>query len=221
MDCTLTKNEARVLGSLIEKGLTTPEYYPLTLNAVVAACNQKSNREPVMTLSAEEAEEAIEGLRTNQLAWRRHQAGARVPKFEHNGDIKYHLTPQETAALCVLLLRGPQTVGEIRGRTQRMFPFESLDEVTATLTDLMEKENGPFVKELPRQPGRKECRYQHLFFGESEIDEVVEVAQQPTDSTVEPSAKGRIEILEEELTNVKEEVAELRAQFEKFKSAFE
>ncbi len=218
MDCTLTKNEARVLGSLIEKGLTTPEYYPLTLNAVVAACNQKSNRQPVMTLSGMEAEEAIEGLRTKHLAWRRNHAGARVPKFEHNGDVKYHLSPQETAVLCVLLLRGPQTVGEIRGRSQRMFPFESLDEVTATLTGLIEKENGPFVKELPRQPGRKECRYRHLFFGETENDEVT---QHLSISPVEPPAKGRIEILEEKLDNVRGEVVELRAQFEKFKRTFE
>lgn len=221
MDCTLTKNEARVLGSLIEKGLTTPEYYPLTLNAVVAACNQKSNREPVMTLSAMEAEEAIEGLRSKHLAWRRNYAGARVPKFEHNGDVKYHLSPRETAVLCLLLLRGAQTVGEIRGRTQRMFPFESLDEVTATLTDLMEKETGPFVKELPRRPGRKECRYRHLFFGQSEIDEVVEVTQQVSDSPADSSAKGKIEILEEELDNLRGEITELRTQFEKFKSAFE
>jgi uncharacterized protein YceH (UPF0502 family) len=218
MDCELTENEVRVLGSLIEKELTTPEYYPLTLNAVVTASNQKSNRDPVMSLSAEDAEEAIEGLRKKTLAWRRNCAGARVPKFEHNFNVKYKLYPQEVAVMCVLLLRGPQTVGEIKGRTGRMFKFESLEEVNDVLTGLMEKETGPFVKELPRQPGRKERRYMHLLAGETDI---LEEGPPLTEEVSRSHAKGRIETLEDEITSLRKEIAELRGEFEEFKRAFE
>ncbi len=221
MDCELTKNEIRVLGSLIEKEFTTPEYYPLTLNSAVNASNQKSNREPVMSLTSEDADEAIEGLRKNLLAWRRNCAGSRVPKFEHNFNVKYKLLPQEVAVMCVLFLRGPQTVGEIRGRTGRMFAFETLDEVSGILTGLMEKESGAFVKELPRQPGRKENRYMHLFAGDIEIaEETVTVSSEHVSSSATPT-KGRIEILEDDIKDLREEIAELRVQFDDFKKAFD
>ena len=219
MDYELTQNEVRVLGALIEKELTTPDYYPLTLNAVVAACNQKSNRDPVMTLTAADAEEAIEGLRKHVLAWRRNVAGARVSKYEHNFNIKYKLIPQEVAVMCVLFLRGPQTLGEIRGRTGRMFTFENLDDVGKVLAGLKEKEDGPFVKELPRQPGRKEHRYMHLFSGDTEVEDSASSVQAEFAPTA--PAKGRIEMLEEEIKDIHEEIAELRKQFEDFKRAFE
>lgn len=215
----MTRNEVRVLGCLIEKELTTPEYYPLTLNSLVTACNQKSNRDPVLSLTPSDAEEALEGLRKKVLAWRRSCAGARVPKYEHNFNVKYQLLPQEVAVMCVLFLRGPQTVGEIRGRTGRMFNFETLEEVGNILTGLMEKDEMPFIKELPRQPGRKECRYMHLFAGDGGlVDQTESAVPVPEIST---PAKGRIEILEDEIKDLRGEVAELRGQFEEFKKAFD
>src|SRR5579859_402125 len=167
MDIRLTEVEARVLGSLIEKETTTPDYYPLSLNALVNACNQKNNREPVMNLGEDAVRDALNGLQSQRLAGPARGADSRVTKYEHRAQEVFNFTRGETAILCVLLLRGPQTPGELRGRTERMFRFEHLDDVQAALQRLMERDPA-LVKMLPRQPGTKESRYAHLLSGEIE-----------------------------------------------------
>lgn len=221
MEDVLTINEVRVLGCLIEKDLTTPEYYPLTLNALVNACNQKSNRTPVMVLSSDDVEDAVDGLRKKQLAWRRSYSSSRVPKFEHNISIKFEFDEKEVAVVCVLLLRGAQTVGEIKGRTGRMCQFGSLDEVHSVLDGLKEKEDGPFVVKLSRQPGTKENRYAHLMAGE--VEELIESVPDGYSEIVSvvPGAKSRIEELEDKIESMNNDLLELRTQFEDFKRAFE
>ena len=161
----LTAAEARVLGCLLEKETTTPEYYPLSLNALVNACNQRSNREPVMDLDEEAVWLALHGLEDDKLAGRARGADGRVTKYEHWLGEAFNLSRAETALLCVLLLRGPQTPGELRGRTERMHAFEEIGDVLAGLQKLMEREQ-PLAAVLPRQPGTKEARYAHLLAGE-------------------------------------------------------
>ncbi len=161
----LTPMEARVLGSLVEKDITTPDYYPLSLNALVNACNQKNNREPVMTLDEDAVREALSGLQSQRLAGPASGADSRVTKYEHRLQEVYNFTRGEIAVLCVLLLRGPQTPGELRGRTERMHRFEDLDQVQAALQRLMQREP-PLAALLPRQPGTKEARYAHLMSGD-------------------------------------------------------
>lgn len=219
MEIRINDVEIRVLGALIEKELTIPEYYPLTLNSLTTACNQKSNRDPVMTLSDRDVESAIENLRSNQLMWRRSIAGSRVPKYEHNVYALWHLDQQQTAVLCVLMLRGPQTVGEIRGRTGRMYEFSDLEEVDATVENLMNHEKGPFVVELPRQPGRKENRFMHLLAGEPSI-ETVSDDREPAPIVVN-TGNDRIAVLEEQVAQIRSEFDELKQQFVEFKKAFE
>src|SRR5580698_6504944 len=160
----LTPTEARVLGALIEKEITTPEYYPLSLNALVNACNQKNNREPVTALDEVEVRQALHGLEDERLA-AAVRGDSRVPKYEHHVQEVFNFTRGEIAVVCVLLLRGPQTPGELRGRGERMHRFEELSDVQSALQRLMQREP-PLVKVLPRQPGTKEARYAHLFSGE-------------------------------------------------------
>src|SRR3954454_19299755 len=157
----LTEIEIRVLGALIEKDITTPDYYPMSLNALVNACNQKNNREPVTSLGESEVREALDGLQNQGLAGPAHGADSRVTKFEHRAYEKLNLGRREIAVLCVLLLRGAQTPGELRGRTERLYNFEDLADIQSTLQRLMEREPA-FVRVLPRQPGTKEARYVHL-----------------------------------------------------------
>src|SRR5215469_16522711 len=171
MDIRLNEVEARVLGSLIEKEITTPDYYPLSLNALVNACNQKNNREPVMSLEENSVREALDGLQSQRLAGPARGADSRVTKYEHRIQEVFNFTRGETAVLCVLLLRGPQTPGELRGRTERMFRFEDLDAVQSSLQKLMQREPALAVM-LPRQPGTKESRYAHLLSGEIEAAEL-------------------------------------------------
>lgn len=170
MDIHLTPIEARVLGALIEKEATTPDYYPLSLNGVINACNQKSNRDPVMSLAETETLEALDGLVSKRLARDRTAAGSRVTKYGHRLSGTLGLTRdfsrEEIAVLCVLMLRGAQTVGEIRGRSQRLCPFEDLGQVETTLSGLMTRADGPYVTRLAREPGRKEARYAHLLCGD-------------------------------------------------------
>lgn len=170
MDIHLTPIEARVLGALIEKEATTPDYYPLSLNGVINACNQKSNRDPVMSLGETETLEALDGLVSKRLARDRTAAGSRVTKYGHRLSGTLGLTRdfsrEEIAVLCVLMLRGAQTVGEIRGRSQRLCPFENLGQVETTLSGLMTRADGPYVTRLAREPGRKEARYAHLLCGD-------------------------------------------------------
>ena len=157
----LTAAEARVLGALVEKEVTTPEYYPLSLNALVNACNQRSNREPVMDLDEEDVRLALRGLEDDHLAGRARSADGRVTKYEHWLGEAFNFSRAETALICALLLRGPQTPGELRGRTDRMHKFEEIGDVLAGLQKLMEREPS-LVAVLPRQPGTKESRYAHL-----------------------------------------------------------
>ena len=161
----LNEVEARVLGSLIEKDITTPDYYPLSLNALVNACNQKNNREPVMTLDENSVREALSSLQEKRMAGPAGGADSRVTKYEHRLQEIFNFNRREIALICVLLLRGPQTPGELRGRAERMYRFETLDDVQSSLQRLIEREP-PLVAVLSRQPGTKESRYTHLFSGE-------------------------------------------------------
>ena len=160
----LTPAQARVLGSLLEKEVTTPEYYPLSMNALLNASNQRSNREPVMNLDEDDARQALHGLEDLRLAGRPRSADGRVAKYEHWLGEAFNLSRAETALLCVLLLRGPQTPGELRGRAERMQVFEEIADVLAGLQKLAEREP-PLAAVLPRQPGTKEARYSHLLSG--------------------------------------------------------
>ena len=170
----LTPIETRVLGSLIEKQITTPEYYPLTLNSLTAACNQKNNRNPVTSLTESEVDEALYSLRDKNLAYVFHGSTSRVPKYKHVAPEVLHLTPPELAAMCVLMLSGPQTVGEIRTRGYRLYEFTGLDEVEETLRSLRTRDEEPLVVTLPRQPGQKEARFAHLLSGAPAIEEMTE-----------------------------------------------
>jgi uncharacterized protein YceH (UPF0502 family) len=218
MEFKLTENEVRALGSLIEKDITTPEYYPLSLNALVNACNQKSNRDPVMQLNEDAVRDALEGLQEQRLAGPARGADSRVTKYEQRLQEVFNFTRAEIAVLCVLLLRGPQTPGELRGRAERMHRFETLEDVQAALQKLMQREPA-LAKVLPRQPGTKESRYAHLLAGD-----VVE-AQTPVQigAAVErtPADAERIARLEEEVAGLRREVSEVKDQLERFRKQFE
>jgi len=204
--------EVRVLGCLVEKEVTTPDYYPLTLNALTHACNQKSNRDPVMSLEETDVVRALDRLRHLGLAMQAAE-GSRVPRYAHNLEARLRLEPEEMALFCELLLRGPQTVGELRGRADRMRPFTDLAEVESLLTDLIERDP-PLVVRLPRQPGRKENRFMHLLSGEPQVDESQTIPQPEAATTQVRAENERIEALERDL-------AALREEFERFKSQFE
>ena len=215
----LTAIEARVLGALVEKDITTPDYYPLSLNALVNACNQKNNRDPVMTLDEESVRQALGTLQEKRMAGPASGADSRVTKFEHRLQEVFNFDRRETAIVCVLLLRGPQTPGELRGRTDRMYRFEALDEVVSTL-DRLAQRSPPLARILPRQPGTKESRYTHLFSGEPEIDVVyasVERASSPTTAV----AADRLARLEEEVLRLREELSEVQQQLAAFRKQFE
>src|SRR6266700_3139614 len=169
-DLLLNDAEVRVLGSLIEKDITTPDYYPLSLNALLNAGNQKNNRDPVMTLDEGTVREALNTLQEKRLAGPAGGADSRVTKYEHRLQEVFNFDRREVAVICVLLLRGPQTFGVLRGRTDRMYRFEALDDVQSTLQRLMER-NPPLVRVLPRQPGTKESRYMQLFAGDVAVSE--------------------------------------------------
>jgi len=214
MDWQLDPVEARILASLIEKEITTPEYYPMTLNAVVLACNQKSNREPAVNYDEPTVEGGLEGLRGKKLAYSVSGAGHRVPKHQHRFSEFINLGRREMALLCELMLRGPQTLGELRGRAQRMHDFSGLDEVESCLRRLMEWESGPLVARLDRQAGTKEPRYAHLLSGE-----VVEGP--PSSPPASRSETDRVAALEVEVRTLRQEVAELRQQLADFQKQFE
>jgi len=214
MSFALSPEEVRVLGALIEKQNTTPDYYPMTLNALMHACNQKSNREPVVAYDESTVIRAIDRLRDRGLAFRVSLADSRVEKFEQSLDKKLGLTLQETAALCVLMLRGPQTLGEIRARAARIYPFESMEEARAALESLTDREDDPLAVRLPLQPGRKEARYAHLLSGEPDI---------PAETPLAPPAASdnRIDELAAEVARLREEMAIFKREFAEFKSQFE
>jgi uncharacterized protein len=209
MTLHLSPIEARVLGSLIEKEATTPEYYPLSLNALVNACNQKNNREPVMQLDEEEVRQALHRLQDQNLAAAVHDS--RVTKYEHHFQEVFNLTRGETALFCVLLLRGPQTPGELRGRTERMHRFEELADVTSVL-DKLAQHDPPLVTALPRQPGSREIRYVHLLSGPPDLSQGPLPAAESARSTRSSSEDDRLTQLEAEVVSLREEIAALKAQ---------
>lgn len=220
MNYSLSEVEARVLGSLVEKEITTPEYYPLSLNALINACNQKSNRDPVMTLDEDAVRSAIRTL--NELALTRFASSAdsRVGKYEHRLNETFNFHRHEIAILCVLLLRGPQTPGELRTRTERMYAFEDLESVHNAL-NLLAKREPPLVKVLPRQPGTKEARYAHLLSPVSECAPAVAAAVPAERPAADGSSAARLLAVETELSQLRTEVAALQEQFAKFRKAFE
>ena len=206
MDWQLDAAEVRVLGSLLEKEITTPDYYPLSLNALVNACNQKSNRDPVVSYDEDIVETALEELRAKGLAVRMTGGDSRVPKHGQRFTEKFNLGRREAAVLCVLMLRGPQTVGELRGRTERLHQFDDLEAVEGTLNRLLEMQ---YVKKLPRQTGYKEQRWAQLLAGDVEVEEEAAPAAERG-----PSDRERLAALERE-------VAELKRAFEEFRRNFE
>jgi hypothetical protein len=205
----LTANEARVLGALVEKEITTPDYYPMSMNALVNACNQRSNREPVMDLDEDAVRQALHGLEDLRLAGRARGADGRVTKYEHWLGEAFNFTRAETALMCVLLLRGPQTPGELRGRTERMHRFDEIGEVLAGLQKLMEREP-PLVAVLPRQPGTKESRYAHLLSGTVEAAVAAETAIVRREGDEDAGHAERIAQLETTVAELRQEVATLR-----------
>ncbi|HEY2390868.1 MAG TPA: YceH family protein [Candidatus Angelobacter sp.] len=217
MNIILNAAECRVLGALVEKDITTPDYYPLSLNALVNACNQKNNREPVTSFDEETVRLALRNLSEKQLAGMARGADGRVAKYEHHLQEVFNFTRQETALVCVLLLRGPQTPGELRGRTERMYEFEHLDDVLAGLQQLMRREP-PLAKALGRRPGTKEIRYAHLLSGDVEAWEPSAEAASfsgPSDDN------ERMAHLEEQVATLQKEVAEMKQQMAEFKKQFE
>ena len=214
MELMLTDEEIRVLGCLIEKEMATPEYYPLSLNALTNACNQKSNRNPVTAYSEETVMTALNGLRKKKLAME--SSGSRVIKYAQTFSNEFKLNSREEAVICILLVRGPQTLGEIRGRTERLYPFSGLEDVQETINGL---ENEGLIKRLPRQPGRKESRYSHMLGGEpgesAEKDDIV----------LDTNSKGKadyelIKELKDEIEMLRDELSSIRQEFEAFKAKF-
>jgi len=216
MEIVLSAVEARVLGALIEKDITTPDYYPLSLNALVNACNQKNNRDPVMTLDENAVRDALLSLQEKRLAGPSGGADSRVTKYEHRSQEVFNFTRAETGIIDVLLLRGPQTPGELRGRSERIYRFEELSDVQSTLQRLMQREP-PLVKMLPRQPGTKEARYAHLLSGD--VEGYAGPIENMTSQSVDDDS--RVSRLESEVAELRGEIAELKQQMENFKKQFE
>jgi len=217
VNIVLNEIECRVLGSLVEKEISTPEYYPLSLNALVNACNQKSNRDPVMNLDEGAVREALHSLEGQSLARSVSPADTRVTKYEHRLQEAFNFYRHETAILCLLLLRGPQTPGELRSRSERLHTFDDLGAVQSSLQHLMTREP-PLVKALPRQPGTKETRYAHLLSGD--VAHVESRSKEETDARG-ASVDGEVAKLEEEIAALREEVADIKQQFALFRKQFE
>lgn len=229
MDIILDEIEARVLGALVEKEITTPEYYPLSLNALVNACNQKSNRDPVMNLDEDAVRQALRSLNDKNLAGPADTFDSRVTKYEHRLQEAFNFTRPETALLCVLLLRGPQTLGELRGRTERMHRFDDLPQVLSGLERLISRQP-PLVKVLPRLPGTKESRYAHLLCGDAAAAEstapvpgsVTRGVSMDSESVDAKSAdETRIARLEDDVAALHAELADLKQQLAEFRKQFE
>ena len=211
MATLLNDVEVRVLGSLVEKQVTTPEYYPLTLNSLTLACNQKNNRHPVTSLAESAVGAAVESLREKNLVYVFYGSTSRVPKYKHVMPEVLHLNHAEVALICVLMLRGAQTPGELRGNAARLHEFSGLDDIEQTLNALISHEPEPLVVRLPRQLGQKEVRFSHLLAGEPKIEAVTSV---PIEKVEKITLERRVEVLEAE-------VESLRQQFEQFKKQFE
>ena len=215
MSTELTALEARIVGCLIEKQITTPDQYPLSLNALANACNQKSNRDPVLDLEERDVQACVDGLMRRQLVMERSGFGSRVPKYQHlfcnteYGSLKF--SPPQTAIVCELLLRGPQTPGELRTHAARMASLKDVSEVEVALEDLMTRPDGPFVAKLAREPGRRESRYMHLFSGDA--PPVVESASEPARAVTGggSSTAERIAALEATVAELRVEIEALKA----------
>ena len=220
MNIILNEVECRVLGSLIEKETTTPEYYPLSLNALLNACNQKSNRDPVMNLDEAAVRKALYSLDSQSLVRSVSAADSRVTKYEHRLQEAFNFYRHEIAILCVLLLRGPQTPGELRTRAERMHRFDDLAAVQSSLHHLMKREP-PLAKVLPRQPGTKEARYVHLLSGDVEAYEARPASQSSSEGVLSNASAERLESLEREVASLRSQVAGLQHQFAEFKKQFD
>jgi len=223
MPTILTDIEVRVLGCLVEKQVTTPEYYPLTLNALTLACNQKNNRQPVTALNETAVLEAVESLREKNLVYIFYGSNSRVPKYKHVMPEILHLSQPELALLCVLMLRGPQTVGELRERAGRLYEFSGLEETEDTLNALItkEKDNEPLVARLPRQPGQKEARFAHLLTGELDLEALAEIEATQHAAVGRHGATERIAQLEQQVESLSVQIKSLQEEFAAFKKQFE
>lgn len=215
MEALLNDVEVRVLGSLIEKQIATPDYYPLTLNSLLAACNQRSNRDPVVSFTDQIILDAIETLRLKNLIYIYYGSESRVPKYKHRMNDHFDLDEREMATICVLMLRGPQTLGEIRTRTARLHNFSDLSEVKEVMDRLISKQDEPLVTVLASQPGQKELRYAHLLEGKPVVSESRNVGTSGT------SIAQRVTELESIVDGMREELDEIRAGFEAFRKEFE
>ncbi len=210
----LTEIEARIIGALVEKQLTTPEYYPLTLNALVNACNQKTNREPVVNYDEQTVSQTLDDLRDKNLVYVFYGSTSRVPKYKHIFGDYFELEPSEVAVLSVLMLRGAQTIGELHQRTHRLYEFKGLGDVNETLESLLKRDD-PLITKLERAPGQKEARYAHLLCGEV-------LHYTPPERVSRSTANDeRVEKLEQELESLKSEFTSFRQEFEEFKKQFE
>ncbi len=216
MNVELNEVECRVLGCLIEKENTTPDYYPLTLNALTNACNQKSNREPVVDYSEEWVEQALDSLREKNLVYVLYGSGSRTAKYKHLAPKYFELELPEIAVLCVLLVRGSQTLGEFNQRTSRIYEFSGLDEINQTVEGLIRRET-PLVIKLPKQHGQKEVRFAHLLSGEIDLENISSTA--PSSNT--QAKNERVEKLEEKVESLENELNEFRQVFDEFKKQFE
>jgi len=216
MRTTITETEARILGSLVEKQLTTPEYYPLTLNALTAACNQKSNRDPVMSLDESAILAAVDNLRDKNLVYLFYGSGSRTVKYKHMLPNVYELEPSGVALIALLLLRGPQTVGELRGRSDRLHEFSSLQEVQDTLEELAGRSE-PLVVRLERQAGQKEARYAHLLSGDVNTESM---PARPQAATSGAGSSEKASELEAEVKRLSDDLRTLREEFDAFRQQF-
>ncbi len=221
MDYTLNTIEARILGVLIEKEISTPDYYPMTLNALVNACNQKTNRDPVMDLEESAVDNSLEELMDMRLVRQVKQQGSRALKYEHSLKDITGFSSRELALICELLLRGPQTAGELRSRTARLTEFGTLQAVEMTLQKLINNEKGPYAVQLPLSPGKKENRYAHLFFKPDSSGEVFHSPESDIPLRDGHTNSERISLLEEKVGQLEAEIRELQKQFSAFQKQFE
>ncbi len=220
MDKKLNEAEARVLGCLVEKGITTPDYYPMTLNSLTNACNQKSNRSPVVSYEETTVVRALDSLREKGLAEKILKADSRVPKYQHSFPETFSLSDDAVAVLCELMLRGPQTTGEIRNRAGRMYKFRDLHEVEEILDSLINRDI-PMAVMLPRQAGRKEHRFMHLLSGEPAISETDRAVPEEAAVIQVRAENERISLLESELASLRSDFEDLKKEFIDLKSEFE
>lgn len=220
MDILLNDIEVRILGCLIEKKTTTPDHYPLSLNSLTNACNQKSNRNPVVSYDEMSVVRGLDSLQEKGLSEKIYKLDSRVPKYQHSFTKKFDLSRREVAVLSVLILYGPQTTGEIRGRSNRIYKFDDLNEVEKVLDGLLNKEQ-PILLKLPRQTGRKERRYMHFLSGKPEIKELEKPLPQEVATLQVRAENERIAKLEDELATLRREFDDLKKDFSNLKSQFE